>query len=98
MRGCVPRPFRDAVERLPHILGGSIGAMELKRVGMAFGAAMGATREDARMRAEEKRISRQRARHCRGMLKPAMPRSWGQRLDASIDPVIACVACAMLGW
>jgi hypothetical protein len=70
--------------------------MELTRIGSAFGAAMGAHRHNARMRAAEQRISRWLAQHCRASRKA--PRNWRRRIDASIDPVIAGIACAMLGW
>jgi hypothetical protein len=72
--------------------------MELARIGSAVGAAMEASRHNARLRTAEKRVSRARALWCRAIRKECARPGWGQRIDASIDPVIAGAACAMLGW
>jgi hypothetical protein len=72
--------------------------MEIMRIGSAFGAAMETSRRNARLRAAEKRISRTLSMWHRAMRGECARPCWKQRLDASIDPVIACAACVMLGW
>ncbi len=68
------------------------------RIGSAFGAAMETSRRNAQLRAAEKRISRMLSTWYRAMGAECSRPCWKQRLDASIDPVIACAACVMLGW
>ena len=72
--------------------------MEIARIGSAFGAAMDASRHNARLRAAEKRFARQCSLWQRAMRKECTRTNWRARLDACIDPVIACTACLMLGW
>ncbi len=73
--------------------------MEVARIGSAFGAAMDASRHNARLRAAEKRVARQWSLWRQAMRKAdALRPSWRQRLDASIEPAFACAACVMLGW
>ena len=71
--------------------------MEVARIGSAFGASIDASRQNARLRAAEKRVAYQWALWRRAMRKECR-RSWGQRIDAGIDPMFACAACVMLGW
>ena len=72
--------------------------MEIARIGSAFGAAMDASRRNARLRAAEKRVARQCSLWHRAMNKECSRASWRARLDACIDPVFAGTACVMLGW
>jgi hypothetical protein len=72
--------------------------MELMRIGSAFGAAMETSRRNARLRLAEKRISRMLSMWHLAMRAECARPCWKQRLDASIDPVIACAACLMLAW
>ncbi len=72
--------------------------MEVARIGSAFGAAMDASRQSARLRAAEKYARRQCSLWRQAMRTERAGRSWRQRLDASVDPVFACAACLMLAW
>jgi hypothetical protein len=72
--------------------------MEITRIGSAFGAAMETSRRNARLRAAEKHVARACALWHQATRKACARPSWAQRIDASIDPVIACAACVMLGW
>jgi hypothetical protein len=72
--------------------------MELMRIGSAFGAAMETSWQNARLRAAEKRISRMLSKWHRAMRAECARPCWRERIDASIDPVIACAACVMLAW
>jgi hypothetical protein len=72
--------------------------MEFTRIGSAFGSALETSRHNARLRAAEKRISRELSMWHRATRKEDARPCWRQRLDASIDPLIACAACVMLGW
>jgi hypothetical protein len=72
--------------------------MQVARIGSTFGAAMDASRQNARLRAAEKRVARQWSLWRQAMRKQCVRHSWRQRLDASIDPAFACAACVMLVW
>jgi hypothetical protein len=73
-------------------------AMELTRIGSTLGAAVAASRHNARLRAQERRVAREHSLRYRATCKECAPPSWRERIDASIEPVIACAACVMLGW
>ncbi len=72
--------------------------MEIARIGSTLGAAIDASRQNARLRTVEKRIARQWALWRQAMRKECGRRSWRERIDASIEPAFACAACVMLGW
>ena len=72
--------------------------MEIARIGSAFGAAMDASRQNARLRAAERRVAHQWAVWRQAMRRQCARRSWGQRIDASIDPAFVCAACLIFGW
>jgi hypothetical protein len=72
--------------------------MDMTRIGSAFGAAVETSRHNARLRAAEKNVARACALWHRATRKECARPSWAQRINASIDPVIACAASAMLGW
>jgi hypothetical protein len=72
--------------------------MQVARIGSTFGAAMDASRHNARLRTAEKRVAHQWSLWRQAMRRQSAPRSWRQRLDASIEPALASAACVMLGW
>jgi hypothetical protein len=72
--------------------------MEVARIGSAFGAAMDASRQSARLRAAERYVGRQCSLWRQATRKECARRSWRQRLDASVDLIFACAACVMLVW
>jgi hypothetical protein len=72
--------------------------MELMRIGSAFGSTMASSWQNARLRSVEKRIARELARWHRATRGHHGHMSWKQRLDACVDPLIACAAGVMLCW
>ena len=77
---------------------GKIVLMQLTRIGTTIGTAMDANRLSAKLRAAEKRESRERARRCARTRELRERPSWGHRVDASIEPAIACAAIVMMTW
>ncbi len=77
---------------------GKIVLMQLTRISTAVGTAMDANRLSAKLRAAEKREARERARRYARTREVRERPSWGHRIDASIEPAIACASIVMLTW